>query len=31
MKWYIACSRVRREIGGSTPNASAVRKMIVEG
>ncbi len=31
MKWYIACSRVSLAIGGSTPNASAVRKMIVDG
>src|SRR3954447_9991018 len=30
-KWYIAWSAVRREIGGNTPKASAVRKMMVEG
>ena len=30
-KWYIAWSGVSCAIGGSTPNASAVRKMIVDG
>ncbi|MNT71840.1 hypothetical protein D3C72_2103750 [compost metagenome] len=27
-KWYWVCSGVRRDTGGSTPKASAVRKMI---
>ncbi len=27
--WYIAWSRVRRDTGGSTPNASHVRKMML--
>ena len=31
MKWYSAWSRDSREMGGSTPNASAVRKMTAEG
>src|ERR1700727_457565 len=30
-KWYIACSRERREIGGSTPNASAVSMTMFLG
>lgn len=30
-KWYIAASSSRREIGGRTPNASAVRKMTTFG
>src|SRR5215470_337532 len=30
-KWYIACSVLRREIGGKTPKASAVRKMMFLG
>src|SRR5699024_7553782 len=30
-KWYIACSFVNFEIGGNTPNASAVKKTIVFG
>src|SRR5699024_672809 len=30
-KWYIACSFVNLLIGGSTPDASAVRKIIVFG
>jgi hypothetical protein len=30
-KWYIACSGVSREMGGSTPNASAVRKTTFFG
>ena len=31
MKWYIACSGVNLEIGGNTPNASAVRKIMFFG
>ena len=31
MKWYMAPSRVRRETGGRTPRASAVRNTIVRG
>ena len=31
MKWYMACSGVSLEIGGSTPKASAVRKIIFSG
>ena len=31
MKWYIACSGVRRLTGGSTPNASQVRKITFFG
>jgi hypothetical protein len=31
MKWYIACSGVSREIGGMTPEASQVRKMMFDG
>ena len=30
-KWYIACSVVSFEMGGSTPYASHVRKMIAFG
>ncbi len=31
MKWYIACSGVRRLTGGNTPKASHVRKMMFDG
>ena len=31
MKWYSACACVRREIGGSTPNASAVSMITSVG
>jgi hypothetical protein len=31
MKWYIACAGVSRLTGGSTPNASQVRKMTSVG
>ncbi len=31
MKWYAACSGVSFEMGGSTPNASAVRKTTFLG
>ena len=31
MKWYIAASLLRREIGGRTPKLSAVRKMMTFG
>ena len=31
MKWYIACAGVSFDTGGSTPNASAVRKMTSVG
>ena len=31
MNWYIACSAVSRAMGGSTPYASAVRKMTFLG
>ena len=30
-KWYIACSFDNLLIGGNTPNASAVKKIIVFG
>ena len=31
MKWYMACSGVRRLTGGSTPKASHVSRMTWEG
>ena len=31
MKWYMACSGVSFDTGGSTPKASAVRKMTSVG
>ena len=30
-KWYMAASGVKRAMGGSTPNASAVRNTTTEG
>ena len=31
MKWYMACSLVRRDTGGSTPNASQQRRTRLRG